>query len=115
MSSTFNLSIYAGETRTLVVTVTDQDGVAIDLTGAAITYTLNLPTPVTKTVGAGITITGALTGEFEIVLTEADTQDVDHSVGVEHECKILTSSGEVLVTFRGRAGISASLIPDMTP
>jgi len=114
VASTFNLSIYAGETRTLVVTVTDQDGVAVDLTGADITYIANLPTPLTKTVGSGVTVTDAASGEFEIALTQADTVGYDANVRVQHECKILTSGAEVLVAFTGTLTVSDSLIGTMS-
>jgi len=114
MSSVFNLTMFAGETRTLAVTVTDQDGAAVDLTGADITYVLALPTPITKTVGSGITITGALTGEFEIALAQADTVAINSSTSVEHECKILTSTAEVLTAFYGRVTVKDSQIGAMT-
>lgn len=114
MASTFNLSIYAGETRTLAVTVTDQDGAALDLTGADITYIANLPTPITKTVGSGITVTDAAGGEFEIAFTQADTVSYDKQTRAQHECKILTSGAEVLVAFTGALTISDSLVGTMS-
>lgn len=114
MSSVFNLTMFAGETRTLVVTVTDQDGAAVDLTDADITYVLDLATPITKTVGSGITITGALAGEFEIALAQADTVAIDTDRSIKHECKALLQSGEVLTVFYGTVVVKDSQIGAMT-
>lgn len=110
MTNLYSLSIHAGETRTLIVTVTDQSGAAIDLTGASITYIANLPTPITKMVGSGITITAPLLGRFEIALTQADTVAINQSLRAQHEAKILTAGGAVLVAFVGSLSVGDSLI-----
>lgn len=117
MSTTFNLSIIAGETRVVVVTLTDQDGLAIDLTDAVIHYHAALPTPMVKTnaVNGGITITDALGGEFEIALEQTDTIGVTRATTVQHECKVLLASGDVVVAFTGKLAVGVSLIGELPP
>lgn len=113
MASTFNLSIYAGETRTLAVTVTDQDGAAVDLTNADIEYVADLPVPVAKSVGSGITITDGAAGEFEIAIEQPDTVDYDTSINAAHEVKARTAIGDVVTVFRGTLTIKDSLIESL--
>jgi len=114
-SNTLNVSLYAGETRTLEITLTDANGDPISLTGATIEYHAALPTPVTKTVGSGITVTDAAAGEFSIALTQANTVGYERNTTADHECKVLTSGGEVITAFRGRLTILDSLIDTLPP
>lgn len=114
MATTYDLSIHAGETRTLAVTVTDQDGAAVDLTDASISYVLDRATQIVLTVGDGITITDAAAGQFEIALAQAYTSDINVATRVAHECKALLQSGEVLTVFYGSLRIKDSLIDTMS-
>ena len=77
--STQHFEIAADEDRDLEVTVDDgaTPAVAVNITGAAITWTLRTnPASATalviKTVGSGITITDAAAGKFTIALVAAD-------------------------------------------
>ena len=110
MSTVYNLSLIAGETPTFVVSVVDQLGVAIDLTGAKAYYTAALPIPIVKTDGAGTAITDPVNGEFEIAFLQADTEYIDSVLEVHHECKLLTATGVVLVAFSGYLVVNDSLI-----
>ena len=110
MATEYNLTIHAGETRVMVVTVTDQYGVPVDLTGAEIVYTALLSTPIVKKVGSGITITDPTAGEYEIALLQDDTVDIEMATRARHEAKILTAGGEVMVSFVGYLFISDSLV-----
>ena len=112
-SGVLNLSLVAGETRQIAVTLTDSDGVAIDLTDAAIEYEAGFVTPLTKSLGSGITVTDAAAGQFTIDLEQADTVDYDRTLSVLHECKVLTSGGEVIVVFTGRLRVTDSLIESL--
>ena len=76
MAST--LEIVQGEVDTLEVAVKDADGIAVDLTGAALTLhvkrSINDTTAlITKIIGTGITITDALAGLAEIAFAVIDT------------------------------------------
>lgn len=110
MSTQYDLSIHAGETRALVVTVVDSAGADVDITAAEITYMLALSTPVTKTLGDGITVTDAAGGEFEIAINQADTVSIDAARNLQHECKVLLPSGAVLTVFYGFVKVLDSLI-----
>lgn len=113
MTTTYNLEMHAGETKWLEVTVADQYSVPVNLTGADITYIAQLPVPIEKTVGNGITLTDPTAGVFEIAIGEDDTVGIERTISVEHECKVATATGEVMVAFAGRLTVRDSLIGDM--
>lgn len=91
-----DITAYQGDSRTLRITVQDEDGNPLDLTGYVITWTLmkmpNGAPPVARTPyavtdlakgavvalrktssGAGVTVTNALGGVFEVPLSPTDT------------------------------------------
>ncbi len=111
MVTTFDHALYAGETVTFEVTVTQDDGTPYDLTGAAIAYRADTPTPIAKEVGAGVTLTDAAAGKFEVDLDEADTLGLGPLMA-RHECRI-AANGEVFVAFAGTLRVSASLHGEM--
>lgn len=111
MATVFDHALYAGETVTFEVTVTYDDGTPYDLTGAAIAYRADTPAPLLKEVGAGIVITDAAAGKFEVDLDEADTLGFGPLV-TRHECRIAANS-EVFVAFAGTLRVSASLHGEM--
>lgn len=112
MATSFSMTMFAGETRTIEVTLTDQDGLPIDLTNASITYRAELPTPIVKTseVGGGITITSPTDGEFEIRLESADTSGIEESCSVPQECRAVLESGDVVVVFYGNLTVMRGII-----
>lgn len=69
------------------ITVSDQLGV-VNITSAVIKYYAALSTPVSKTVGAGITITDPANGEFRIEFVAADTSSQNTNQNAQHECKL---------------------------
>lgn len=78
MTDRTNLSAFQGETQTLAVTVTKEDGNPLDLTGLSAEWRLvamrDEAAIVTKTDADGITITDAAAGTLEVTLSAADTQ-----------------------------------------
>jgi hypothetical protein len=112
MTTTVNITMVAGETMARSMTVT-QDDVAVNLTGTAIRYVLNAPTPVIKYVTSGITVTNAAGGAFTLTLLPADTIGLN---GIyKHEIKLETSGGVVTAAMDGFLTVSPTLILDVTP
>lgn len=102
-----NIEMFSGNTKLLRVTVLDQDSVVVDLTGASATYVVttrrgNVPL-ISKTVGAGITITDAVNGVLEVTLAPADTEPLQgaHS----HELKVTDAAGRQTTVLFGSLSI----------
>lgn len=108
-----NLTLRAATAATLTVTVT-QNGAPVNLTGATIKYVANLSTPVTKTVGSGITLTTPLSGIFSLAYVEADTSSQNSNQRVPHECKIQLSGGAPAMLWEGELILEQSLFTVMT-
>ena len=95
MANTF----VAGDDITLTITATDQDGDAIDLTGASITWGLKKKlsdssvTLTKSTGGSGVTITNATSGIFTVALDAADTTGL--SGDYIHESKITDAATKI--------------------
>lgn len=106
--------LWLGETRKLIVTVTDCDENPINLAGANIIWAMQMqhkdgPIEVRKQTGDGITITDPTNGIFEVLLEPADTQDLPTG-RYYHEAEVMDASGNVAVIFTG----SAVLLPSIT-
>jgi hypothetical protein len=88
-------------------TVTDQDGVAVNLTSATIKWSIrrNLQTAaaLTKTTSSGISITNAAGGIFEVTLTNTDTTGLTGTYTME---AIITDAAAKVYTITNT---------DMTP
>ena len=90
--------------------MTDADGIAINLTGATISYVIfsGGVATITKTIGSGITVTDATAGTFTITLTSANTASLAGSY--YHECQVTDSSSNISTIFIGSVTINADLI-----
>lgn len=108
-----NVEIYRGDNRTFQVTVKDGDGVAVDITGAAIKFSVkeeisDTDYEIQKTVGSGITITDAANGIYEVYLLPADTQNM--GVGIyEYDSELTTAGGNVYTVVRGEFTVQAEI------
>jgi hypothetical protein len=105
-----NIEIYQGDTRTLVVTVYDLDGVITPITGSSIKWVVYKPSSgaiyISKEVGSGITITDGANGIFEITLDRDDTLIL---LGrYNHECELKDSSDNYSTIFTGYFKVYAS-------
>jgi hypothetical protein len=107
--TTLNLTLRAATAGALTVTVT-QGGVAANLTGATIKYHAALSTPITKTVGSGITLTTPASGIFTLAFTAADTATQNSNQQVEHECKITLSGGAIAMLWEGMLTLEQTMI-----
>jgi hypothetical protein len=108
-----NFTVTAGDSMTLLFTITDSSTkAAVDLSGAAITWALGITvkaTPiVTKTVGSGITITDAANGKLSVALVPTDTAKL--AGRFYHEVQITDVIGDVSTVANGTATINPGLI-----
>lgn|SRR5690606_34993416 len=96
----------SGDTKRLRVTITDSDGVEVDVTGATIIYVIaDSQERVRKATGDGITIDGAV---VTVTLDPADTAEL---AGVyAHEMQIVDGAGQVQTVFTGQMSIAKDLI-----
>jgi hypothetical protein len=109
-----NFSMYSGDDDEIAVSVVDDEGVAIDLTGATITWSLadsrGGTVLVTKTsdTSAELSITSAAGGTFTIHLLATDTDDL---AGVYyHEAQVEDSQGHKTTVLTGYAEIIEDII-----
>lgn len=106
-----SLAMFSEDTPTWQFNVTDNNGSAVDLTGAAIVLILRRdevtgPIVTTKTVGSGITIptqTGADLGVFRATLAAIDTTDISGTLYMESR---VTLSGVSLAVVYGNVAVS---------
>src|SRR4029077_17969888 len=67
-----NFTMFAGDTKVLVVSVADEKGAAVDITGTVIRWQLAKSVTSTalilKSVGAGVTIIDGPSGRFDVAL-----------------------------------------------
>lgn len=111
-----DVSIYSGNDALLQLTVNDESGNPIDLSGAlaliwALAKTARAAVPlVEKTLGAGVTIIDAVNGRADITV---DAEDIEPLSGTYyHEVRLTNIAGKkVTVTF-GTVTIPVNLIRD---
>ena len=112
-----NVTLYAGESKRITVTVLDNYGNPVDLTSQAVAYFVrrkfgDAPT-ISKTDGAGITVTDALNGIFEVLLTSADTATLYgqyiHSATITDvgSNSTVVMVGDLIATESSRSGFTA--------
>jgi hypothetical protein len=103
--------MFAGDTKTIQVTVTDSTGADKDITGATITWALQqvYKTIIEKsTTLGGIAITDAIHGVFQILLLPIDTEGF--STGLyTHQAIVIDNNGTSEVVFTGTITINDSL------
>jgi len=110
-----DFEMYAGDTRKLIVTVVDQDGIDVDLIGGSVTWQLaksdwkkdpDASVLVTKTSGAGqIELAD---GSFIVNLQPADTAGFDGSY--YHEAQVTLADGTVGTPLVGKVKVKPNLI-----
>lgn len=73
-----NVTLYSGDDCILAISIVDETGVALNVTGATFVWSLartaGTPAILTKTsAGGGVVITNATTGAVQVTLTHNDT------------------------------------------
>jgi len=93
-----DFTMYAGETKYLRVTVTNDAGAAKNLTGAAIKWNMRKlgETYIEKVYPTGISIESAVGGIFVVNILPGDTEDLGTGT-YGHQAEI-TDSGSVIST-----------------
>jgi hypothetical protein len=107
-----NVSMYQGDTKSLVFTVTDDAGAPKNITGALVRWVLQRwPTDTTpvldKNVGAGITLTTPLSGILTVALAPADTLTLEGDY--VHELEVTDTSTNVSTVAVGSMTILRSM------
>jgi len=109
-------SMFKGDHRTFLLTVKDQNGVVVDITGATIIFSLKAdPTNATALVEKistdinEIEITNPTQGEAEIYLIPADTSDLEPGIYF-YDVELTTTSGKVYTLVKGEL----NLLQDVT-
>lgn len=110
-----NFEMFQGDSKDLVVTVSDSAGLPVDLTGTTVKWRAapavdSTVATISKATGTGITITGAAAGQFTVMLGPTDTQTLDGEF--YHEAQITDAAGAVSTVLSGRLTIRPALIGD---
>ena len=112
---TENYSMHSGDSKTIAVSAV-LNGEAVELTGALIVWAIaknksngDFSSTITfsKSIGAGITVTDILAGEFEIELDPADTADLKGDF--YHEAEIIDFQGRKTTILDGVLSIQRDL------
>lgn len=109
-----DFTMYAGDTKVLSVTVLDEAGAAVNITGTTIRWWLaknakktGLDVLIKKDTVDGITITDGPAGKFEVTLASSDTEGLKGSY--YHEAEV-DDSGTISTVLTGKATINIALI-----
>lgn len=107
-----NFEMTAGDSKTLVVTVKDAEGVDVSITGATIKWhaarSFGKTASITKTTSSGIAITDGANGVFTVTLAGSVTESL---VGnFYHEAEVTFSDGTVATVLFGTMKINPGII-----
>jgi len=105
-----DLSLYSGDSRNLIISVTDENNAPINLENATIKWILSSQNNIelTKSNGKGVTISNASQGQFIIALAATDTQNL--SGNYVHAARVTTSNGESSIVLQGAVTITKALL-----
>lgn len=109
-----DVTMVSGDTLDIQITVTDQDGTAVNLTDHTINWALctnqntTPPLVVKSTGGYGVTITNAVGGVFKVALVPTDT--AAFSGIYYHEAVITQPTGEKYTVTTGYMTIESDVI-----
>lgn len=114
MSSDFVM--FAGDDKTIEVSVVDTTGAAVAITSATIEWraskTKAATAAVTKTTSSGISITNGAGGVFQITLTDSDTESLSGTY--EHEAQVTFSGGLIATVMQGKMHVRPVIITAAT-
>lgn len=109
-----DFSIYVGDSRSLIITVQDQNGVAVNITGATFKWVIvnqagsTIRLKDNGTIG-GISITNAINGQCTISIAAADTQSLPPG-SYSHEARMIDSASNSSVIFKGTITVNQANI-----
>lgn len=102
-----SINVFRGDSKTIEKTLTDSDGVVVDLTGAELKFSVKKDRFLADTdaliskssPSSGITIVDAAAGEFKVEVDAADT-DLE-ARDYEYDIQIKETGGKVTTIFTG--------------
>jgi hypothetical protein len=105
-----DFDMFAGESKTIQVTVTDTTGGFKDITSATINWALQKITTiiVEKTTPTEIVIVDGPGGLFNVTLLPADTEGLGPGL-YQHQAEVTDSTGVTEVVFSGTITLYANL------
>ena len=109
MTTLYNLSKIAGDSESIVVTVVDETGAAVDLTGSTIEYAIKTDVRALANLLLLTSATTAITilsNTFTITMTPSNT--VSLAGEYYHEAEITTADARVFTPFIGKIVIHTS-------
>lgn len=106
-------ALIRGDSNIFTVTVTDQDGAAMNLTGAKLFFTAKYSRSDTdaeaifqkSSPSNGIEITSAAGGLATVTITTMDTYNLTENIAAYYDLQVKDSSGRVFTATRGRLEI----------
>lgn len=107
-----NFTMWAGDTKTLSISVQNSAGNAQDITGATFNWALKIATGnrrtlLTKSSSDGITITNATAGTLTVAIVTADTRSLKGTY--THELEMTDSAGNISTVLTGTVTINESI------
>ena len=105
--------MFSGDSKTLQVTVRDENAAVVDLSGATIQWklakTAGSDNPqVSKSTTSGITVTDAANGVFQVSVDATDTADLSGTY--YHEAEVIDASSNKTTVMAGYVDIRTDLI-----
>jgi hypothetical protein len=99
-----NFSMYAGNTKKVVVTVKDDAGGNLNITGSTVRWGFG---DILKTTSSGITLSNPTSGEFTITLNPADTSSKKGTF--THFAELTDVAGNVTTILNGEITIKKGM------
>jgi hypothetical protein len=111
MTTLANLTCKQGDTFTKVLTVTDDNGLAIDLTGATLTFHLRAPWATTDAITPAPTLalTTPAQGIATLTLTAAQTAALTARASMTYEIELVDALGNITTPVEGLCYVGADL------
>jgi hypothetical protein len=105
--------IYVGDTRSLVITVQDNSGSPVNLTGATIKWVLVKDDQAVlfkdNQSNGGVSITNAANGQCTLSIQAKDTISLTPGAYI-HEARMIDSSGNSSIIFTGNVTVQKSFV-----
>jgi hypothetical protein len=106
-----DLSLYAGDSRNIIINVVDQNNTVVPLFGATIEWVLadnQGSILLTKQVGSGISIADSAKGQFVISITSNNTASLNGTY--QHAARVTIPDGESSIVLAGTVTVAKGLI-----
>jgi hypothetical protein len=106
MTTLANLTVKQGDTYTKVLTVTDDDGMAINLTGSTLTFHLRAQGAIVDALSQALTLTTPLSGIATLTLTAAQTAALTARATMVYEIEISDALSNITTPVEGLVYVS---------